>query len=163
MKGAGGIGLVPIDAGIGTTGNVSVVRVDKQFKAVFSTHNKKTGRYERSYGTRRSTVEESIKQLADSKLTVMSQAELKRLVAKMRDLTPYRCNADDIRRDKVKVFHQIYGVFCDGKPMSALFQKSQDSWKTVASDNGGIYHCWSPLEIETIIRVFFHVVMATIP
>ena len=155
MTGARGIGPVPIDAGIDTTGHVTVVRADKLFRAVFTTHNMKTGRYERSYGTGRPTVEESIKQLADSKLTLMPESELTRLVAKMQELTPCRCNADDIRRDKVKVFHQIYGVFCDGKPMSPLFQKSQDTWKAVARHNGGIYHCWYPPELETIVQVFF--------
>ena len=155
MKRFRSIGPVPIDAGIDATGTVRVVRVDHQFKAVLSKYSKKTGKVERAFGTRRPTVAASIQQLADSKMPLISKPELIRLIDKMRDLTPYECNADDNRRDKVKVFHQIYGVFCDGKPMSALFQKSQDRWKKVASDNGGIYHCWGPLEIETIIKVFF--------
>ena len=155
MTKTGGIGPVPIDAGNVTTGHVIVVRANKLSRAVFTSYDKEDGEFQRSFGTGRPTVEESVKQLAHSKLTMMPEPELKRLVAKMQELTPYRCNADDIRQDKVKVFHQIYGVFCDGKPMSQLFQNSQNAWMGVAEENDGIYHCWHPSGLETIIQACF--------
>ena len=32
------------------------------------------------------------------------------------------------RNDGIKIVHQIYGIFKDGKPMSTLFVHSQKSW-----------------------------------
>ena len=39
--------------------------------------------------------------------------------------------------------------------VTAISEKVQDTWKAVAKHNGGIYHCWYPPELETIIQVFF--------
>ena len=155
MAKKGGIGPVPVNAGNGVAGDVQVSRLGTAWRAVYICKDKKTGKPRRSFGTGRPSVEAAVQQLAHAKLPLMSEEELTRLVVKMREMMSDRCNADDIRTDKVKVFHQIYGVLRDGKEMSPLFQTSQDKWKAVARKNGGIYHCWYPPELETIIHVFF--------
>ena len=48
--------------------------------------------------------------------------------------------------------HQIYGVFRDGKAMSALFQRSQQRWRQVATDMGAEYHLWSADELDSLVK-----------
>ena len=64
--------------------------------------------------------------------------------------------AFELRRGtRVKVFRQIYGISCNGKEMPPLFRASQGTWKDVAAKDDGIYHCWGPADLETIIKKYF--------
>ena len=48
--------------------------------------------------------------------------------------------------------HQIYGLFRDDKPMSPLFQLSQQRWQKAAETMGAKYHLWSADEVDTLMR-----------
>ena len=52
----------------------------------------------------------------------------------------------------VHFVHQIYGLFGDGKPMSALFQESHRRWSDVAAGMGAQYHLWNADELESLVK-----------
>ena len=52
----------------------------------------------------------------------------------------------------VKVVHQIYGLFGDGKPMSNLFETSHKKWKDLATRMSAHYHLWNAEEVEALIK-----------
>ena len=57
-----------------------------------------------------------------------------------------------VRDSAVHYVHQIYGLFGDKKPMSELFQRSQQKWMAVAKDMGAEYHLWNAAEVETLVK-----------
>ena len=56
------------------------------------------------------------------------------------------------QRNGVRIIHQVYGVFGDGKCMSALFQASHKSWKDLATRMSVHYHLWNADEQESLIH-----------
>ena len=52
----------------------------------------------------------------------------------------------------VKIIHQMYGLFRDGKPMGARFLSSQFKWRKLASNIGAEYHLWSADEVDALIK-----------
>ena len=55
----------------------------------------------------------------------------------------------------VRWAHQMYGLFRDGKAMSAMFRESQDRWRRVAFDMGADYHLWTADEVDTLMKNHF--------
>ena len=55
------------------------------------------------------------------------------------------------QRNGVRIIHQVYGVFGDGKCMSALFQQSHKRWKDLAKSMSVQYHLWNADEQESLI------------
>ena len=60
-------------------------------------------------------------------------------------------NHDNERFNGVKIVHQVYGLFGDGKPMSLLFVECQRKWKTVAEGMSAHYHLWTSEELEALV------------
>ena len=52
----------------------------------------------------------------------------------------------------VKIIHQMYWLFRDGKPMDAWFLSSQLKWRKLASQMGAQYHLWSADEVDALIK-----------
>ena len=52
----------------------------------------------------------------------------------------------------VKIVHQIYGMFRDGKPMSSTFEKSREAWMKVSETMGVEYHLWNADEVDTLVK-----------
>ena len=140
------IGPVCIDIGDGTTGVIQICRNGpNKFKATCKTLS---GR--RLFGTIRHSIVGALEQLVNSKLTSVSIAELRRVTSHVealshtKDVAMQRCQIDAVplvvMDNRVKVFHQIWGIFGDGSEMPALFRESQAKWKNVAANNGAIYH-----------------------
>jgi len=59
---------------------------------------------------------------------------------------------DSRRTSGVYCVHQIYGIFGDGKPMNAMFQKSTSMWKHVAAGMNAHYHMWDANELESLVK-----------
>ena len=89
MPKASFIGPVPIDVGVGRTGNVSLSQVSGSgYRAISKFNDEEDKRKRRSFGTVRQSVVAVVEQLARSKLPMKTAAELTRLTSKMQELMP---------------------------------------------------------------------------
>jgi hypothetical protein len=57
--------------------------------------------------------------------------------------------------NSVKIVHQIYGLFGDGKSMSPLFESCQQKWQGLAESMGANYHVWSADDLEALVKQMY--------
>ena len=53
----------------------------------------------------------------------------------------------------VKYVHQVYGLFRDGKDMSALFKLSSSAWQAYARRHHAAYKLWTADECDRLIQL----------
>ena len=135
-----------VHIGGGQTGLLSVCRyAGCTFKATF-TVDEEPVLTQRRFGTARPSIIGAVLQLCKSKLPLISPDETQRVIDKVKDFMTTtragvkRCTMDaapvNIVDNRVKSYHQIYGVFGDDKNMPELFRSSSAMWKHVATANG---------------------------
>ena len=52
----------------------------------------------------------------------------------------------------VKIVHQIFGLYRDGKEMNALFKLSSSAWRAYAKRHVCVYICWTADMVDTLIQ-----------
>ena len=52
----------------------------------------------------------------------------------------------------VKIVHQIYGLFSEHVPMSAVFSNSHQAWQKIAEGMSAEYHLWNADELESLVK-----------
>lgn len=119
----------------------------------------------RVFGCLRLSIVAAVEQLVLTQLKTVSTDELRRVTAHVtalshtKDVAMRRCQIDAVplvvMDNKVKVYHHTWGLFGDGSEMPATFRQSQARWKNLAAKTGAIYHCWGPVEVETLIKEYF--------
>ena len=134
------------------------------------------GEDDRCFGTWRPTIVETVQALVDSQSHRIDAFEQERLLKHSHDMQTrrqYEAPSQDVKPsgtpadtqgtppthvldhspdDPVKIVHQIYGLFGDGKPMSALFQSGQKKWQGLAERMGAHYHLWSADDLESLVK-----------
>lgn len=79
--------------------------------------------------------------------------EKDRVVEIVKDLYGTRSHGSQPSKSPcVKIIHQIYGVFRDGRAMPNLFANSQMRWRQVAKQMGATYHIWSADEVDALMK-----------
>ena len=53
----------------------------------------------------------------------------------------------------VKFVHQVFGLYKDGKPMSALFTLSSCAWQAYAKQHQCVYKLWTADDVDTLIQL----------
>ena len=147
------------------------------WKAVISIHGKKK---KRIFGSWRASFVESVRALLDSNGHKVGASERDRLLKLVPDMETRRTAAPNTnaanpegvssaalsqapvnahapskengRQNAVRYVHQVYGLFGDDKPMSALFETSNKQWKDVATLMSAHYHLWKTDEVEALVK-----------
>jgi mannosyltransferase OCH1-like enzyme len=52
------------------------------------------------------------------------------------------------------IVHQVYGLFCDNKPMNELFVASSKAWKEYCDKNNYIYKLWNEKECNELVETY---------
>ena len=147
------------------------------WKAVINIHGKKK---KRIFGSWRASFVESVRALLDTNGHKVGASERDRLLKLVPDMETRRTAApntnaanpegvssqalsqapvnapapskDNGRQNAVRYVHQVYGLFGDDKPMSALFETSNKQWKDVATLMSAHYHLWNTGEVEALVK-----------
>jgi len=127
----------------------------------------------RHFGSWRPSISEAVNATIQSHCTEISATETKRLhqvsssmQARRSDTvvthlasagpsggtSPVALSQVRCKSNAVYCVHQIYGIYADNKPMNAMFQKSTEMWKQVASDMDAHYHLWSASDLEALLK-----------
>ena len=69
-----------------------------------------------------------------------------------RVIADFAAGPQPVRTLPVLVYHQIFGLFKDGKPMPDLFKKSEHAWHEHARQNGATHKRWDVDEIDQLVR-----------
>ena len=154
------IGNIGIDLCNGSESHINICRYGPlQFKATCDVDGK------RLFGCQRDSIVDAIEQLILRKLKSVSIVELKRVITHVSALLQARDDDMQLRQidakplvakdTRVKVYHQIFGLFGDDAEMPVLFRESQARWRRVADQTGAMYFCRGPADVETLIKMYF--------